>query len=246
MSKGLSYSNYSLLRTCGMKYKLKVIDGLTEPTSVAFAFGSAMHAGLNTALETKDVEQAQDVFKAYWDSVQSGLDYKGERYDAQAHEQMGYKFLANFTKKYASEMELLVAEKRAYKRATVTDVEVELEGTPDAIVKWRGKTILLDFKTSAYNYDAAKTEVSLQLNLYAQLVEPDYLVDELCYFVFNKATGSIQTPAPVAFDREKSLQMVEDMVMYFLVNQKLLTRNPNSCIMGKQVCPFINKCWSKK
>lgn len=250
MSAGLSYSNYSLLRSCGMKYRLKVLENLPEPRSVAFAFGSAMHAGLHTALETKDVDEAQDVFKAYWDSVQEGLDYKGERYDATAHEQMGFKFIANFTRKYAKDMELITGEKRLYTRAYLDWSmdglpHVDLEGTPDALVRWRGKNVLLDFKTSAYNYDTLKTEVSLQLNLYARLLEKEHEVDEVCYFVFNKGTGTVQTPHPIPYNKEKALLMVSDMLKYFLTNRKLLDRNPNACIVGKQVCPFINRCWGR-
>jgi len=109
---GLSYSNYSLLRQCGQRYKLRVIDKLPEPKQVNFEFGSAMHAGLNTALETHDVNQAQDVFESFWECSQKGLDFSGERFNKEAHTQMGNKFLATFCKKYAPDMKIITAEKR--------------------------------------------------------------------------------------------------------------------------------------
>ncbi len=235
----LSYSNYSLLRTCGYKYKLKLVDGLQEPKAVAFEFGSAMHAGLRCVLETREVESAQDVFGAYWNSSQKDLDYAGERFKKEDLESMGNKFIANFFKKYGKEMSLITGENRLYAGS--------FEGTPDALVKWGGSNVLLDYKTSAYNYANEKTDVSLQLNLYAYLLEENgFKVDKLCYMVFCKGAGSIQTPVLVDYDRKKALTMLNEMVLYFKRNGGFFEKNPNACVMGKQVCAFYGKCWKNE
>jgi hypothetical protein len=244
---GLSYSNFSTLRQCGQKYKLSVIDKIPQPLQVHFEFGSALHAGLNTALETKDADAAMDVFAAYWETVVD----KGLKYDRHTHAMlgdMGVKFVANFTRKYASKMELIVAEKRMYHtykhgRFGGTDY-IDLEGTPDALVTWDGQNVLLDFKSSAYNYDPEKTDISLQLLLYAWLLEQNgFKVDAIAFVVFNKGTGCIQTPRIIPYDKEKALTMISDMVSYFIRNKDHHERNPNSCIMGKQVCPYFSKCF---
>jgi hypothetical protein len=118
------------------------------------------------------------------------------------------------------------------------------EGTPDALVEWNGQNVLLDFKSSAYNYLPEKSDISLQLNLYAWLLEENgYKVDSLCYFVFNKATGSIQTPILVPYDRKKALQMIEEAIIVWKREQWHYERNPNACIIGKGVCPYFGKCW---
>lgn len=240
---GLSYSNYIALRRCGQFYKLSVLDKVPQPMNVNFEFGSALHAGLNTSLETKDAEAAMDVFQAYWESVAG----KGMAYERHSHDQlaeMGVKFVSRFTSKYAKDMKLLTGEVRMKAPFSRELGLLTLEGTPDALVEWNGKNVLLDFKSSAYNYEAEKSVVSLQMNLYAWLLEQNgYKVDDLCYVVFNKGTTTIQTPYCVPYDRDKALEMISDMVGFFLRNVGHYEKNPTACVMGKQVCAFFGRCF---
>ncbi len=239
MSIPFTYSNYSALRRCGRYFKYSVVDKLPQPPQTHFEFGSAMHAGMHTLLIEHDVESAQDVFEAYWSSSHSKLDFKGERHSADALADMGVKFIANFHRRLGKDMKLIVAEQRMK-----SDFTIPCEGTPDALVEWGGKNILLDYKTSAYNYDPIKTDISLQLNLYAWLLEQNgYKVDAMCYLVFNKGTGSIQTPHIAQYDSKKALDMIGEAVQVWLREQGHYERNPNSCIIGKQVCPFAKECW---
>lgn len=239
---GLSYSNYSMLRTCGQKYKLSVLDKVPQPMNVNFEFGSALHAGLKCALETKDPDAAMDVFIAYWDSV-SGKIPQYDRHGPEFLREMGTKFVANFTRRYGSKMSLIVGEQRMY--ATEAN-GVALEGTPDALVEFEGRNVLLDFKSSAYNYDDIKTHISQQLHLYAFLLEKNgFKVDALSYIVFNKGSGSIQTPYVVNYDNKVAEQMITEMVEYFKRNDGHYEKNPNACVMGKQVCAYVERCWKR-
>ena len=232
-----TYSNYSTLRQCGRKFKYRCIDKLPTPRAVALEFGSALHAGLADALTTQDPDSAIDVFQAYWEGAKS-LDFSEERFKWNEMSNNGVKFVANFLKRYGSKMELIVGEKRMY--------GVTGEGTPDALVAWNGANVLLDYKSSAYNYHPLKSDISLQLNLYALLLEENgYKVDSLCYFVFNKGTGSIQTPLLIPFDRKKALEMRDEAILYWKREQGHFERNSNACIIGKQVCAFAGKCWGK-
>jgi hypothetical protein len=242
---GLSYSHYAALRKCGRYYKLRVLDQKPEPGSVAFAFGSALHSGLHTLLKDQDPELATQVFQIYWDTSITGLDFTGERNSADVLRAMGGKFIHNYAKKYASGMQLITGEKRLY--GTIPQsLSTSLEGTPDALVGCHGQNVLLDFKSSAYNYPQERTDVSLQMNLYAYLLEENgHTVDALAYNVFNKGTGCIQTPHIVPYDRKKALTMIEEMVSYFLRNKDHHERNPNACIMGKQICPYLKECFPK-
>jgi hypothetical protein len=251
----LSYSNFSTLRQCGEKYRLSVIEKVPTPPQVHFEFGSAMHAAINTSLETKDLEQAFDVFDAYWETCQAKLDFSGERFGPEVLQEMGRKFVGAFHKRLGSKMKLIVGEKRMYAEYAEQiytagfksgKLSTRLEGTPDALVEWEGKNVLLDFKTSAYNYEREKTDISLQLHLYAWLLEQNgYKVDALAYIVFNKGAGSLQTPYIVQYKSSYALTLVQDMVHYYLRNMGHYEKNPNACIMGKQICPYFQRCHAK-
>lgn len=242
MSTPFTYSNYSALRSCARKFRYSVVEKLPTPPQVHFEFGSALHAGLNSLLTDKDLEAAQDVFEAYWEGAIK-LDFAGDRYNHSAYRDMGNKFLANFARKYAKNMQLVIGEWRFFGQ-WLDHEYTKLEGTPDALVEINGKNVLLDFKTSAYNYDPLKSDISLQLNLYAWLLTQNgYKVDQLCYMVFSKSTGSIQTPIFVDYDEKKALAMISEAVQYWKRNLGSDERNPNACMIGKSICPFSEKCW---
>jgi CRISPR/Cas system-associated exonuclease Cas4 (RecB family) len=239
----ISFSHYNLLRTCGQKFKLQVIDKLPTPGSHVFEFGSALHAGLNSVLETQELELSQDVFEGYWDSV-SGKVSDYERHGPEQLKQMGVKFLATFFKKYAKDMKLVTGEKRLY--APWTE-ETTIEGTPDALVEWNGQNVLLDFKSSSYAYQDTKTDISLQLNLYAWLLEQNgYKVDAICYYVFNKSNGCIQTPYLVPYDKNKALSMIGNMVTFYIRNNGYYEKNASACSAYKVPCSYAELCWGKK
>jgi len=239
MSIPMTYSTYSTLHSCGQRFKFSVIDRLPQPAAVALEFGSAMHLGLNVVLTDRDLDAAQDAFSAYWASSKGKLNFKGERHGYTDLEQTGFRFLENFNKRLGKDMSLIVAEKRMYSKLG----DLPIEGTPDALVEWNGRNVLLDFKTSAYNYDPCKTDLSLQLNLYAWLLEQNgHGVDELCYLVFNKGVGSIQTPYIVPYDSAKALAQIEEAVGYWKRNIGNYEKNTGSCVMGKYLCPYIEKC----
>lgn len=250
MSIPFTFSHYSLLRQCGRKFKYRVVDKLPEPTAVALEFGSALHAGINTALTDHDVDAAQDVFEVYWDGSVQKLDFSGERHNAQALKEMGVKFIANFYKRYGKDMKLLVGEKRMkaeynYGKYSLPESlqTISVEGTPDALVSWNGKNVLLDFKSSAYNYEPIKTDMSLQLNMYAWLLEKEgYKVNQLCYVVFNKAATSIQTPYIKEYDSKESTGLIQEAVEYWLRNEGKYERNTTACVYGKSLCAYADKC----
>jgi ATP-dependent exoDNAse (exonuclease V) beta subunit len=251
MNTPFTYSNYSALRKCGQYFKLAVIDRLPQPPAVALEFGSAIHAAINASLTGSSTEEAQDVFEAFWDSVTTKLDFSEERYKAEEMRQIGIKFVGNFAKRYGAKMKLIVGEQRMKSELKrYSDyygeqvIQPHIEGTPDTLVEYLGKNVLLDFKTSAYNYDPLKTDISLQLNLYAWLLEQNgYKVDALCYVVFNKGTGSIQTPHIIPYDRKKALAMIEEAVQYWKREQGHYEKNGNACVMGKHFCPYVGECW---
>lgn len=243
MQKGLSYSSYSALRRCGQYYKLSYIDRVPQEPSHALEFGSAMHAGLADVLETQDVESAQDVFEAYWDSVSGKVD-DYERETPQTLKEKGLKFIARFHQRYGKDMTLVQSEKRLY---VEHPSGLKLEGTPDAVVNWDGKLTLLDYKTSQYSYPDGKAFTSLQLHFYAYLLRMSGIeVEQLAYIVFEKYTGAVNKPVVIPLDLDKMNLMVEEMVSYTNRNQGHYEKNPNQCFFGKNKCPFFQNCWERK
>jgi hypothetical protein len=233
---GWSYSHYSALRKCGRYYQLSVIEKRPQDPNVNFEFGTAMHTGLHSSLNGGDADQA---FIDAWNKVK-WLDMAYQRHDWDTLGATGLKFLGTFRKKYGVNMKPLLLEKRLYAKLG----EIELEGTPDALVEWEGKNVLIDYKTSAYNYLFEKTPTSLQLYLYSFLLEQNgFKVDSICYFVFNKGTGTVQTPVIFDIDKEVREEMLKDLGVYIEKNSTTFSKNPLSCIQGSIVCPFINECY---
>lgn len=236
MKMGISYSHYSALRKCGRYYKLSVVDKIPQEPNVNFEFGTAMHSGLYSELSGED---SDDAFIKAWQKSK-WLDIKYQRHDWDTLGAMGLKFLSTFRKKYALNMKLIVAEKRLYAKLG----EIEFEGTPDALVEWDSKNVLIDYKTSAYNYLFEKTPTSLQLYLYSFLLEQNgYKVDAICYFVFNKGATTVQTPVIFDIDKDIRNEMLHDMGVYLEKNLGDYSKNPLSCVSGSFVCPYINECY---
>lgn len=67
MANKLSFSQVNMYSQCGHKYKLHYKDGLREKFfHSALAYGSAIDAGLNTLLETRNLEKARESFLISW------------------------------------------------------------------------------------------------------------------------------------------------------------------------------------
>lgn len=242
MLDSYSYSHFSTMLTCLRKFKYIAIDKLQVPDNENFAFGRALHAGLEACLKGED---AQLLFRMFWDTYQDDEIFDNSRHGWGGYAEMGSQFLAKFSKFYAPKMRLIESEKRLYGGFE----GIKLEGTPDAIVEYEGKTTLIDFKTSGYNYHEDRALSSLQLNLYAYLaLQTGIDVKQLAYVVFNKGTGSIQKPVIEEFNLDKCKETLNEMRQYIskMSSSSLFPKNPNSCIMGNSRCEFYDKCWKGK
>lgn len=238
-----SYSAYSAAAKCLQYYKLVYIDKLVPDSleSGDLAFGSAMHSALNSILQG---DSGEEIFNLYWDSYkEKEIEYG--RFKWQELRELGLNFCSKFSRLQAKKYELESAEIRLYGEYK----GIELEGQYDFVGKYNGRTSLRDFKTSGYNYDKSKSDIALQLNLYAYL----YLqfgstkLDTLGYTVLNKGTGSIQD-LTWDFDEKKMYEHLDNMVDYCANIEKRTThpKNPNSCQMGSFKCSMFEKCWGKK
>jgi len=239
-----SYSKYSALHRCGRYFDLTYNKKLPQPKQTHFEFGSALHSGLRTLLEERDLDHSQDVFETFW-RLSKDLDFKGERNDHATLNTMGLKYLKNFNTRYVPKMWLLAAETRLKDtfKSNIFPQGIPCEGTPDALVRWSGKNVLLDYKTSAYNYLPEKSELTLQLNFYAWLLTTaGFKVDQMCYFVFEKYKGNIQTPYIIDYNHDKAVDLIQETMLYWERNKDFSERNITQCIIGKQICPYFKEC----
>lgn len=245
MSCSWSFSHYSTLLRCKQLYQYQIIDKAPEFQEVDgnLKFGTALHAALNAIVHGKNGES---LFELTWEEEEGNDHDYGYKHNHASIGQMGLGFLSKFRKAYLKDIEPIFAEERLFG----TYGDIKLEGTPDLIAKYKGVVTLFDFKTSAYSYDKDKATNSLQMYLYAYLAEQNKIanVEQICYLVFCKDKGSIQTPIIEKIDKNKSLHMLEDMQNYIkmLTSSEVNTKNPNACFMGKHKCPAFDRCWKGK
>ena len=120
------------------------------------------------------------------------------------------------------------------------------EGTADFLGLYKGVPAVIDYKTSAYNYPVEKILSNPQMPLYAEMAKQalGFEAQKIVYLVFNKRETSIQvletelTPELSQRALETAQQVAQD-----LDNRKVWPRNSASCIMGKHVCPWFQKCY---
>lgn len=234
-----SYSSYSTAMQCLRKYKHIYIDKLQpEQDSGDLKFGSAIHSAVNGALEGEDGEA---LFSLYWSSyANASLQYGRFKHDALAS--IGGDFMRKFAKFYIPRLKPVIMEQRAYGEYK----GMKVEGTLDFYGELDGVPSLIDWKTTAWNYDKDKTLNALQLHLYAYLciTEHKLIPQQIVYFPFVKSKSSIQEPVILPLDTKRMYALLDDMQRY--VNSFAAVgdaKNPNSCLMGMLKCPFFDKCW---
>ena len=240
-NRSYSYSDYSSALTCLRKYKLIKIDQLVPqvPHSADMEFGTAMHAAVNACLRN---DEYLDVFNMYWDDA-SNKDLAYGRFNWVELGKLGHEFLRKFKGRYADDFKPISMEKRLFS----VYKGIRLEGTPDFVGKYRDSLVVVDWKTSNSNYDKQRAAVGLQLWLYAYLAVstfPDFRPTQLLYLVFNKGTGSLQTPVTVEFTMPKMFDALDNMVQYLKTVDKetVFAKNYNGCIVGSMRCPYWTTC----
>lgn len=237
MSFSWSYSAYSSALRCLQLYNYVYVDKLpqTGPESGDMKFGSALHCAINAILNGDD---GDIIFDIYWASEQHKA-HEYSRYKWPELRELGLNFLSKFRRLHAKKYKVEQAETRLYSEYK----GVKLEGTADFIGTYEGRPSLRDFKTAAYNYDASKSVIALQLYLYAFLAKvTGFTPETLGYDVFNKGTGSIQT-LTWEFREEDMYEALDQMIAYLTaVDTSSKARNYGACMIGKSKCSYWDKC----
>lgn len=239
-----SFSGYSTALQCLRKYKYAFIDKLIPdaPHSGDMQFGTCLHSALNASLNGKEGVPS---FKEYWELFQEKeLEYG--RFKWRELYNLGSEFIRKFEKSHKRYYKLIFAEKRLYAEYK----GVKFEGTPDFYGEYDGKLSVRDFKTSGYNYKEEKSQIAIQLYLYAYLCIKNAMPlsdnSVLGYTVFNKGTGSIQD-LTWRFEEKKMYEVLDDLVAYvgILDNKDSYPKNLNSCLDYNRRCQYYEICHGK-
>lgn len=240
--------NYSAIDTalkCATKFKYQYIDKVPTDTdgSVDLNFGTAMHAAIECLLEK---ENARQVFDMYWDATEQELDKLTEgRFDTKALRKIGHTFIDRFERLHLKKYEPKYIEQ--YMECSLNDIT--FKGTADYIGLYEGVPSLIDFKTSAREYNKEKIELNPQMALYAYMAQKalGYKVEQIVYVVFIKDQQRIQV-IKKKIDKKFIDSHIKNLIIVCnrLKNTTEFERNYNSCIMGSYKCPYYERCYGKQ
>lgn len=231
-----SFSMISTFLRCPALFKLLYVDKMVpqEPESAALHFGTAIHAGLNALLEGSESES---VFKLYWDDVSPKILEKG-RYSTEVLGQMGMTFLDRFKRLHLPHYKFVKGEERLY---SALPSGTRVEGTMDALVMYKDKLTLMDFKTSSTRYPEGKPHISMQLALYTYLVEKclGVVVEQIGYTVFVKAKDPTIQVQVVPLDRTWLDHMIAniDHICADMQSRSVFPRNYETALQYGRKCP---------
>lgn len=244
-----SYSAISSARKCGKLFQYVYIDKLKPNVAISgdLVFGTGVHLGIESYLEGDD---GTEDFITYWD-IEKTRDNRYGRYGWSDLREQGIILLNKFKQYQLSKFEVYSMEQRLY----ATYNGIKLEGTPDVIGKYEGIESVLDFKTSGTRYHRDKIRTSEQLYLYSYLAQESlsYPVKQIVYLVLVKgSTPSIQVALKREFKQEECTRVLEDLAvecnrLNAMTEEKMFTRNLNSCIFGeKGECDMLRTCFPEE
>lgn len=235
------YSKIQSYNQCPRKFKLQYVDEepLVVPKTAAMEFGTAMHLGIQAALEGEDPIMT---FGIYWDAVKGdNLEYEG--FSWERHRETGSLLLDRFMARHLKLLKPIVVEARQY--GTIGNHE--FEGTPDFYGDYKGVRSIVDFKTAMYPYIKEKAAIADQLMGYAHLLQQNEypLPKQIVYIVFVKREPRIQT---ITFPLTKPLlsQIIGNMNSQInrILSDKEYPMNLNACPMYKSACVCASKLYA--
>lgn len=234
------YSSISTAHTCLQKYKLQYIDLVPQPAldSGDMQFGTAVHAAIKVAFEGDDPVA---FFDMYWRSIQPD-NYQWSRYDHKALAEIGAKLLSKWYRLH-------------YKNYEPLHVEIPLEftlngfefhGTPDFIGKYKGVLSVVDWKTSASDYDKRKALIDAQMWVYAYAARAVHKleVEQVVYAPLVKYGEKVQNPICVPVTENKLNSMLDNVtiMMRDLSSRQEWPRNERNCLY----CPYFTHCYREE
>lgn len=236
------YSTLNTAEFCPEKFRLMVLEGKEEPgkKSAHFVIGTALHTAIHSHFDGGNM---LDTFNMFWGSINpQEYDWSTSRQKYDEVGEMGSEWCRKWLKAHAHKYEPLHVEKAI----SWTLGKYSMSGTPDFVGYYSGKLSIVDWKTSAQDFDKRKGWTDLQMWLYAYAVELVYglKVEQIVYAPFVKYGAKIQTPICFPVTKEKMSLMLEAAIVKMNVietymSQNMWPKHTNNCLR----CPFITTCY---
>lgn len=237
--KTFRYSEINTAYTCLQKYKYIYVDKLRMDTASAdMHFGTAVHVGIKAHFEGNDPIA---VFDMYWNSVKDDrMKYTSK--DWKQLQEMGKVFLTRWVRR----------ESKYYKPLFIEETikaplgQYMLEGTPDFVGYFDDMIAIVDWKTSAREYDKKKIKVNEQMYMYAYMVQEALKLDvkKLVYCVFIKLPEPRIQTIEIDLTADKLKDMIDNVKLMCedLSQRTAYPKNRNSC----GYCEFYSNCYGDK
>lgn len=234
------YSAISTAHFCLTKFKKQYILGEKEPgpKNSNFVFGTAMHLAISAYF--KEYTDAVTTFNMYWGTLNPD-EYSWDRYNYAELAEIGRELLRKWADRHAKNYNPLHIEKK---------IEFNLngytmQGTPDFIGAYKNKLSIVDWKTSASQFDRRKGLVDGQTWLYVHAVKQIYGIDieQVVYAPFVKYGATVQTPIVIEVTKDKLTDMLNNatLVIKDLEARTEWPRNEQNCLR----CSFFIDCYKE-
>jgi hypothetical protein len=262
----ISFSGLQKYLNCRYEFFLhyfRKLRSVEERSSLVF--GSAIDSGLNTLLETRDLNKALGVFNTEWDKHENNKNIQYSKADLEEHllgsllsyskanswqslKVKGNIFLKEYNEQVMPKIKKVI--KVQLDEVIPNDSGDELVIKTDFICEWEdGKIILFDNKTSSVNYAEDSVRKSEQLAIYYEMLHEKYKITHCGYIVIPKAT------------RKKKLPVVEIKIIIDKVDESTIEstfksfetalngikdakfeKNLDNCINKYGKCTYYNLC----
>lgn len=263
----ISHTSCTMYQECPYKWFLHYVKKLRPiDEKSSFAFGSAIDAGLNTLLKTRDENVAVLSFHNEWlKHSESNLVYT--KADLETHlladfelefsiqkqswcslREKGKIFIYEYNKQVMPKIKNVIAVQP--RKEVPNDSGDILTVIGDAIAEMLdGRTLALDNKTSAVKYTDDSVSKSPQLATQLEVFKDEYKLDGAAFVVIPKTTRKIKEP-PVDIDIIEGDISEEMTASTFKSYEKALDgiknnefdKNEKSCISKYGKCVYYNFC----
>lgn len=262
----ISHSSLTTYLECPYKWFLNYMWKLRpQGNKSSLAFGDAIDMGLNTLLETRNLEEAKKAFETRWKTYRN-KDVTYSKSDLDEHLVDGEEFPNDKQKTWTSlsrkgiilleefHEQIMPRIKEVVKvqinEVVKNDLGDELVVKTDFICRWEDdRIILFDNKTSSVKYEEDSVRKSEQLSIYYETLRIDYKIDAAGYIVIPKRINKKKLPRvdiKVIIDQidqetiDSTLQAYDDVLAQ--IKSAAFPQNKKACIGKFGKCDYYDLC----
>lgn len=265
----LSHSSVNTYLECAYKWHLHYNLKLrASQEKSALKIGDAIDSGLNHLLETRQLDEAINIFQNKWEAVAKSGNIQYSKSDVEEHLLEDVEITKESDKGYYSWLkkgEILLREYNDQIMPRIKNViKVQLDDVlkyedgsfdeiaikTDFICEWEdGRRILFDNKTSSMRYDKDSVKESAQLALYFEALKDRFKLDAAGYIVIPKKVNKQKKPLvkiEVIIDKvsEKTIDNTFETfnTVFESIKKAEFNKNHDACHGKFGKCQFYEYC----